>query len=189
MQPAGVVVAACDVKHLQFVTEQLTATHWSTHREGPKTGRPWNHEKWPWGFVEILTVNNSTQLFQANVPEKIIQKQRPYKNRSSTALDRSLIWKILECSCHSNGIYIIRIFIYADYISSYLKQHLETLSSHMKRLTCYFDSCFGQNKNFQMVCLWNEQVSTQFVISWSYVPSQRPHIFAQWQRYRAYWEA
>ena len=50
----------------------------------------------------------------------------------------------------------------ADEICSCLKQYLETLSPQMKRLTCYSDSCFGQNKNFQMVCFWNEQVSTQY---------------------------
>ena len=50
----------------------------------------------------------------------------------------------------------------ADEICSCLKQYLETLSPQTNRLTCYSDSCFGQNKNFQMVCFWNEQVSTRF---------------------------
>ena len=45
-----------------------------------------------------------------------------------------------------------------DEICSCLKHHLEVLSPQVKKLTCYSDSCFGQNKNFQMVCFWNQQV-------------------------------
>ena len=34
----------------------------------------------------------------------------------------------------------------ADEICSCLKHHLETLSVQTKKLTCFSDSCFGQNK-------------------------------------------
>ena len=50
----------------------------------------------------------------------------------------------------------------ADEICSCLKHHLETLSVQTKKVTCFSDSCFGQNKNFQMICFWNQQVLERF---------------------------
>ena len=49
-----------------------------------------------------------------------------------------------------------------DEICSCLKHHLEILSVQTKKLTCFSDSCFGQNKNFQMICFWNQQVLERF---------------------------
>ena len=50
----------------------------------------------------------------------------------------------------------------ADEICSCIKLYLDTLPSHIKRLTFFSDSCFGQNKNFQMICFWNKQVLSRF---------------------------
>ena len=36
------------------------------------------------------------------------------------------------------------------------------LQTNIQQLTCYSDSCFGQNKNFQMICFWNLQVENRF---------------------------
>lgn len=43
----------------------------------------------------------------------------------------------------------------ADEICSCLQKYIETLPSEIQQLTCYSDSCFGQNKNFQIICFWN----------------------------------
>lgn len=32
------------------------------------------------------------------------------------------------------------------------------LPPDIKKLICFSDSCFGQNKNFEMICFWNWQV-------------------------------
>ena len=50
----------------------------------------------------------------------------------------------------------------ADEICSCLMKHLETLPPHIKRPTFFSDSCFGQNKNFQVVCFWSQQVLDRF---------------------------
>lgn len=51
----------------------------------------------------------------------------------------------------------------ADEVCSCIKSYLETLPISIKEVTFYSDSCFGQNKNFQMICFWNTQVLTRFV--------------------------
>lgn len=50
----------------------------------------------------------------------------------------------------------------ADEICSCIKSYLCGLPSRIKKLTFYSDSCFGQNKNFQMICFWNTQVLSRF---------------------------
>ena len=50
----------------------------------------------------------------------------------------------------------------ADEVCSYLMKHFETLSPQTKCLTWFSDSCFGQNKNFQMICFLNQQVLNCF---------------------------
>ena len=40
----------------------------------------------------------------------------------------------------------------ADEICSCLRYYLSMLPPETKKLTCYSDSCFGQNKIFQMIC-------------------------------------
>lgn len=46
----------------------------------------------------------------------------------------------------------------ADEICSCLKQYISSLPPNVKTLTCFSDSCFGQNKNFNMICFWNLQI-------------------------------
>ena len=46
----------------------------------------------------------------------------------------------------------------ADEICSCLMQYISNLPLQVKKLTCYSDSCFGQNKNFEMICFWNWQI-------------------------------
>jgi len=46
----------------------------------------------------------------------------------------------------------------ADEICSCLQTYIDTLPADIQQLTCYSDSCFGQNKNFQIICFWNLQV-------------------------------
>lgn len=50
----------------------------------------------------------------------------------------------------------------ADEICSCIKSYLGSLDSDIRRITFYSDSCFGQNKNFQMICFWNTQVLDRF---------------------------
>ena len=50
----------------------------------------------------------------------------------------------------------------ADEICSCLHYYLSKLPAKVKKLTCYSDSCFGQNKNFEMICFWNHQALTRF---------------------------
>ena len=50
----------------------------------------------------------------------------------------------------------------ADEICSCLDVFLEAIPPQIKKLTCYSDSCFGQNKNFQMICFWNQQTLQRF---------------------------
>lgn len=42
----------------------------------------------------------------------------------------------------------------AGEIISCLMQYISKLPPSVKALTCYSDSCFGQNKNSQIICLW-----------------------------------
>ena len=46
----------------------------------------------------------------------------------------------------------------ADEVCSCLLQYILTLPADVKKLICFSDSCFGQNKNFEMICFWNWQV-------------------------------
>ena len=39
-------------------------------------------------------------------------------------------------------------------IVSCLLNYLGDINPNVKKLTCYSDSCFGQNKNTQMICFW-----------------------------------
>ena len=70
----------------------------------------------------------------------------------------------------------------ADEICSCLKEYIASLPPETKRLTCFSDSCFGQNKNFQMICFWNwlvcqgrfEQVDHKFLVrGHTYLPNDR----------------
>ena len=84
----------------------------------------------------------------------------------------------------------------ADEICSCLTHHLTVLSPQTKKLTCYSDSCFGQNKNFQMVCFWNQQVLERFeqvdhkflVRGHTYLPNDRDfaHIEKRKESARVY---
>ena len=49
----------------------------------------------------------------------------------------------------------------ADEICSCLQQYISNLPPQVVKLTCFSDSCFGQNKNFQMICFWNWQIINQ----------------------------
>lgn len=91
----------------------------------------------------------------------------------------------------------------ADEICSCLKHYLEGLPAEVKKLTCYSDSCFGQNKNFQMVCFWNQlllekfqQIDHKFLVrGHTYLPNDRDfaHIEKRKESARVYvpadWEA
>ena len=69
----------------------------------------------------------------------------------------------------------------ADEICSCLHVFLEAIPPQTKKLTCYSDSCYGQNKNFQMICFWNqqtlqhfEQVDHKFLVrGHTYLPNDR----------------
>ena len=73
----------------------------------------------------------------------------------------------------------------ADEICSCLQQYIQQLPSKIQRLTCYSDSCFGQNKNFQMICFLNQltlkrfkQIDHKFLVrGHTYLPNDRD--FAQ----------
>ena len=91
----------------------------------------------------------------------------------------------------------------ADEICSCLKHYLEGLPAEVKKLTCYSDSCFGQNKNFQMVCFWNQlllekfqQIDHKFLVrGHTHLPNDRDfaHIEKRKESARVYvpadWEA
>ena len=42
----------------------------------------------------------------------------------------------------------------SDEIASCLLRYFTELRSTSTKLVCYSDSCFGQNKNFTLICLW-----------------------------------
>lgn len=46
----------------------------------------------------------------------------------------------------------------ANEIISCLMQYLSNMPQTIKALTCYSDSCFGQNKNTQMICFWTHLI-------------------------------
>ena len=46
----------------------------------------------------------------------------------------------------------------ADEIASCLLEYISNLPLQVKKFTCFSDSCFGQYKNFEMICFWNWQV-------------------------------
>lgn len=103
-----------------------------------------NHTLLTFDLMQNLPVPTLTLMVQCSIPGN-------FENHNTTTGTASMyMWNEADAG---RG---------ADEICSCLKQCLETLLPQMKRLTCYSDSCFGQNRNFQMVCFWNEQASTQF---------------------------
>ena len=91
----------------------------------------------------------------------------------------------------------------ANEILSYLVEYLTTVNPLVKTLTCYSDSCFGQNKNSQIICFWNHPINQKqfnridhkfLVRGHTYLPNDRD--FAQIEKRKAsarvhqpqYWE-
>ena len=67
-------------------------------------------------------------------------------------------------------------------IVSCFRQYLSTVRTSATRLVCYSDSCFGQNKNFTMICFWNslilqgqfEQIDHKYLVrGHTYLPNDR----------------
>ena len=67
-------------------------------------------------------------------------------------------------------------------VVSCLQQYFSTAHISAKRLVCYSDSCFGQNKNFTLICYWNtlvllkcfEQIDHLFLVrGHTYLPNDR----------------
>lgn len=65
---------------------------------------------------------------------------------------------------------------------SCLQQYLSTVQPSPTRLVCYSDSCFGQNKNFTLICFWNtlilrnqfQQIDHKFLVrGHTYLPNDR----------------
>ena len=70
----------------------------------------------------------------------------------------------------------------ADEIASCLLQYFTELRSTSTKLVCYSDSCFGQNKNFTLICLWNwfinrkmyKQIDHKFLVrGHTFLPNDR----------------
>lgn len=70
----------------------------------------------------------------------------------------------------------------ANEIISCLLQFLRQLRSKTTKLVCYSDSCFGQNKNFSMICFWNtlilekmfDQIDHKFLVrGHTFLPNDR----------------
>ena len=70
----------------------------------------------------------------------------------------------------------------ANEIISCLLHFLHQLRSNTTRLVCCSDSCFGQNKNFSMICFWNtlivqkvfDQIDHKFLVrGHTYLPNDR----------------
>ena len=63
----------------------------------------------------------------------------------------------------------------ADEICSCLQTYIDTLPTNIQQLTCYSDSCFGQNKNFHDLFLEPSNRKTcranrpQILSTWSYL--------------------
>ena len=67
-------------------------------------------------------------------------------------------------------------------IVSCLKQYFSSCQPSATRLVCYSDSCFGQNKNFTLICFWNtlilqnrfKQIDHKFLVrGHTYLPNDR----------------
>ena len=63
-----------------------------------------------------------------------------------------------QCVC---GTRVSQVEVLMRYILACIS-YLSKLPATVKKLTCYSDSCFGQNKNFEMICFWNHQALTRF---------------------------
>ena len=66
-----------------------------------------------------------------------------------------------DCTTDSGTMYMWSELVAkrgADEICSCQMQYISNLPLQVKKLTCYSDSCFGQNKNFEMICFWNWQI-------------------------------
>ena len=50
----------------------------------------------------------------------------------------------------------------ADEICSGLRLFLHAIPLETRQLTLYSDSCFGQNKNVQVICFWNQRILERF---------------------------
>ena len=82
----------------------------------------------------------------------------------------------------------------ADEICSCLRLFLQAIPQMTKKLTCYSDSCFGQNKYFQMICFWNQQVLERFeqidhkflVRGHTYLPNDRDFAHIEKRKASAY---
>ena len=70
----------------------------------------------------------------------------------------------------------------SDEIASCLLQYFTELRSTATKLACYSDSCFGQNKNFTLICLWNwfinrkqfKQIDHKFLVrGHAFLPNDR----------------
>ena len=80
----------------------------------------------------------------------------------------------------------------ANEILSCLLQYLTTMRPGVKKLTCYSDSCFGQNKNSFMICFWTylvyqkkfTRIDHKFLVhGHTYLPNDRE--FAQIEKRKA----
>ena len=70
----------------------------------------------------------------------------------------------------------------ADEICSALSQYVSHLPSGISRLICFSDSCYGQNKNFLIICFWNwlilqgrfKQIDHKYLVrGHTYLPNDR----------------
>ena len=77
-------------------------------------------------------------------------------------------------------------------ILSCLLKYISQIPSQVKTLTCYSDSCFGQNKNSQMICFWSNlilqkrfiRIDHKFLVrGHTYLPNDRD--FAQIEKRKA----
>ena len=71
--------------------------------------------------------------------------------------------------------------LYSEIVSRLL-EYLTNNKLHVKRLTCYSDSCFGQNKNTQMISFWEwliwqhqfTHIAHKYLVRWhTYLPCDR----------------
>ena len=64
---------------------------------------------------------------------------------------------------------------------------LQVIPLEKKRLTCFSDSCFRQNKNFQVICFWNQlalerfdQIDHKFLVrGHTYLPNERDFSYIE----------
>ena len=80
----------------------------------------------------------------------------------------------------------------ANEIISCLMEYISELPPSVKTLTCYSDSCFGQNKNTQIICFWTHLIAQKrfsridhkyLVRGHTYLPNDRD--FAQIEKRKA----